>query len=87
MMTNSPHLEPREHHFLTHSINGKAKKKKGSVLGSGDGEAGDQKRERDSRGNGKLRLIDVEIWDLRYVEMHPPSPATILFQSVIMFPW
>lgn len=28
MMTNSPHLEPREHHFLTHSINGKAKKKK-----------------------------------------------------------
>lgn len=28
MMTNSPHLEPREHHFLTHSINGKAKKKR-----------------------------------------------------------
>lgn len=52
----------------------KKKEKKGSVLGSGDGEAGDQKRERDSRGNGKLRLIDVEIWDLRYVEMQPPSP-------------
>lgn len=32
MMTNSPHLEPREHHFLTHSINGKEKKKKAAFL-------------------------------------------------------
>lgn len=72
MMTNSPHLEPREHHFLTHSINGKAKKKKAAFLAAVTAKL-EIRKERDSRGNGKLRLIDVEIWDLRYVEMHPPS--------------
>lgn len=85
MMTNSPHLEPREHHFLTHSINGKAKKKKAAFLAAVTAKL-EIRKERDSRGNGKLRLIDVEIWDLRYVEMHPPlSPPPSCFRVLSCF--